>query len=165
MTSRRGGSQACTKPVEVSLPSSWRVYQRPPSRGSMMTSAIGASPMWWRLGHHEVMPAVKTSKAFSGVAGTTTDRWTDSTVWIILLLADRLLESRERALPHLVEVAAQDRQPGRIDLVQAACARLAVDHQADVLEHLQVLGDRGPAHRELGRELADRPRAVGQAVE
>src|SRR3954466_7187881 len=111
------------------------------------------------------MPAVKTSNAFSGVARTTTDRRIDSIVWIILLLAHRLLEGRKRALPHLVEIGPQDREPGGVDLIEAARSRLAVDHQADVLEHLQVLGDRGAAHRQLGRELAHRPRAVREAVE
>ena len=36
----------------------------------------------------------------------------------------------------------------------------AVTHETGVLEDPQVLRDRGPAHRQLGGELPDRPRAV-----
>ena len=38
------------------------VYQRPPTNGSTTTFSIGASPMWWLAGHHDVISSVKTSK-------------------------------------------------------------------------------------------------------
>ena len=38
-------------------------------------------------------------------------------------------------------------------------------HQPRVLEHLEVLRDRGPADRQLAGELADRARALGEALE
>src|SRR4051812_50193874 len=105
----------------------------------MMTSAIGAEPMWWAAGHHPVIPDVKTSKARSGGAGTAIDRRIDSTAWIIGLLGDGLLEGRERALPHLVEVGAQDRQAGRVDLVEPAGGRPCDEPQPAVPEHPEVV--------------------------
>src|SRR5919198_453261 len=71
-TNRLPGSHSTTWPVEVSLPSMWRVYHRPPSWGSMTISLIGALPMWWSLGHHDVICAVNTSKARADDTGTTT---------------------------------------------------------------------------------------------
>src|SRR3954463_15110955 len=113
------------------------------------------------------MPAVNTSNAISCDAATTTWRRTDSTVPTIVRssFVRRSLEGGQRALPEPVEVGAQDRQPGRVDAVEAARARLAVDDQPDVLEHLEVLGHGWAADRQLGRQLAHRPRPVGQAVE
>ncbi len=57
-----GASYAVTTPVSVSEPSVCLVYQRPPTNGSMTTFSIGASPMWWPAGHHDVISSVKTSK-------------------------------------------------------------------------------------------------------
>src|SRR3954466_13264957 len=102
------------------------------------------------------MPEVKTSKARSRAAGTTTERRIGSSVCI----TEGLLEGGQRALPHAVQVGAQDLQAGRVDLVEAPRAGLAVDHQPDVLEHLQVLGDGGAADRQVGGELADGAGAV-----
>src|SRR3954452_24676611 len=111
------------------------------------------------------MPAVNTSNAVCCDAATTTWRRTDSTVPTIALsfFVCRSFKGGQRALPEPVEVGAQDRQPGWVDLVQAACARLTVDDQPDVLEHLEVLGHGGAADRQLGRQLAHRSRTVGQA--
>ena len=79
-TNRPGGSHAVTTPVSVSVPSSWRVNQRPPTRGSMTISWIGAEPMWCAGGHHDVMSAVKISNAAAGATSTTTSRRTASTI-------------------------------------------------------------------------------------
>jgi hypothetical protein len=43
--------------------------------------------------------------------------------------------------------------------------RSPVDDQAGVLEHAQVLGDRRSADRQLGGQLADRPRSASQQLE
>jgi hypothetical protein len=50
-------------------------------------------------------------------------------------------------------------------VIQAAGAVGAVDHQAGVLEHLQVLGHCGAADRQLTRQLADRERTAREALE
>ena len=73
LTAKRApGSQARTCPTTTSVPSSWCVYQRPPTNGSMIDFTIGVAPMLWVLGHQPSMPAVKTSKARCGLASTTT---------------------------------------------------------------------------------------------
>src|SRR5207237_258688 len=65
ITSRCGGSQTSTRPQSHSLPSTPRSYHRPPSRGSMMASAISAWPMWYSRGHQVLNEPVKTRNAFS----------------------------------------------------------------------------------------------------
>ena len=51
----------------------------------MTISWIGAEPMWWAGGHHDVMSAVKISKAAAGATSTTTSRRTASTIVSMLL--------------------------------------------------------------------------------
>lgn len=51
------------------------------------------------------------------------------------------------------------------DLVDAPGAVGMVGDQACLLEHPQVLGDRGPADRELTGDLADGLGAPGEALE
>ena len=53
----------------------------------------------------------------------------------------------------------------RIDEVDAARAFGAVGNQARLLQYLEVLRDRGPAHRQRARELADRRRPRLQPLE
>jgi hypothetical protein len=80
-------------------------------------------------------------------------------------LLDGLLVGRQGFAPELVEVGAQLGDPVRIELVDAARAQRAIDHQPGGLEHLEVLRDGGSADRQLAGELADRARAVGEALE
>src|SRR3954449_8542936 len=92
--------------------------------------------------------AVKTVNARSMGAATVIS-WrmvVPSAVVMTLLRAvfDGVLVGGERAGPERVELAAQLRQPVAVDLVDAAVPVPAVDHQPRVLEHLEVLGDRGP---------------------
>ena len=63
---------------------------------------------------------------------------------------------RGRAKPHRGE-------PGRVELVEPAVADRAVDDQAGVLQHLQVLGDRRPADRQPRRQLPHRQRTGREA--
>jgi hypothetical protein len=72
-----------TKPVDDSVPSVCLVYHRPPVCGSTTICSIGADPMWWSLGHHDVMSAVKSVKARSGPTSTTISRRIGSTVSIM----------------------------------------------------------------------------------
>ena len=72
-TTRAGGSHASTWPQSQSLPSVPRSNQRPPTRGSMRTSAQSAAPMWCdAIGHQAPMLAVKTSNAIARGARTST---------------------------------------------------------------------------------------------
>jgi hypothetical protein len=87
--------------------------------------------------------------------------------WILSLfgLFDPRREVGERLRPELVEVGPYRAHTGGIDLVEPLPADLLVRHETDVLEHLQVLRDRRPAHRELERKVADRTRAIGKPLE
>jgi len=86
--------------------------------------------------------------------------------WVLLLrLFDGELVGRQGAIPELIEVGAQLAEAVAVDLVDAAVAGAAVDNETRVLEHLEVLGDRGPADGQPAGELADRARASGDALE
>ena len=65
----------------------------------------------------------------------------------------------------VIEVLAQKLEPVGVGSVEPAGADLSIEHQADVLEHLEVLRDGGPAHRESRGDLSDRQGSVAQAVE
>lgn len=67
--------------------------------------------------------------------------------------------------PEGVEVLAQRRRRLRIDLVDATRTRRSVEHQAHLLEHLEMLRHGGTAYRELSGELPDRERAPAQPLE
>ena len=67
--------------------------------------------------------------------------------------------------PEPLEIGAKRAEPSGIDLIDAAIAVGPVDDQSRILEHPQVLRDGGTAHRELAGELADRPWALGEALE
>ena len=58
-------------------------------------------------------------------------------------------------IPERVELRAQGRQAGGVGLVDAPVALGAVHHQARILEHPQVLGDRGAADRQITGKLAN----------
>src|SRR5580693_7574639 len=82
-TSRSPGCHTRTWPIVTSLPSSLRVYQRPPVNGSMIDCVGGVAPMPWVLGHQRSMPLVNTSKACCGVAATTTDLRTGAMLMVL----------------------------------------------------------------------------------
>src|SRR5882672_5520898 len=84
---------------------------------------------------------------------------------LLVLLFDGGLECRQGLVPEPVEVCAQRADPVRIELVDAAGADLHVAHETGVLEHLQMLGDGRPAHRQLGRQLTDRTGSLAKALE
>src|SRR5579863_4850600 len=67
--------------------------------------------------------------------------------------------------PEPVELCAEFGETGWIDRVDAAIARLPVDHQPGFLERLEMLRDGRPADRQSKGEIADRGRALGQALE
>ena len=80
-------------------------------------------------------------------------------------LGGRLLETLEGAGPEQIEIAAQELETGLVELVHAAGALGAVDHEVRILQHLQVLGDRRPAHGQVAGEHADRQRPFGQPLD
>ena len=53
--------------------------------------------------------------------------------------------------------------PIGVNAIDATGTGGSVDNQAGVLEHLQVLRHRRPAHRQPGRQLPHRLRPIGQA--
>src|SRR5437879_2919307 len=88
--------------------------------------------------------------------------------WSLLLLLSLfhgLLERTKSPIPELVEVGAQGAHALGIELIQPPGPLLAVDHQARLLEHLEVLGDRGTRDRQLSGELTHRAGAFGQELE
>src|SRR4029453_5274469 len=113
------------------------------------------------------MSAVKTANARSADTGTTISRRTDSTAWITAahLCLGCLPERGQRPLPELVQVSPQNGEPRGIDLVEPSCAIPTIADEADVLEHLQVLRDGGPADGQLARQVTDRSRPVGEPIE
>src|SRR6266498_1703730 len=133
-----------------------------------MICSIGAEPMWCALGHHDVMSLVKSSKARAWSTSTTTSRRIASTVSIMVLasfIPCSLLEGGQRTLPKPVEMPAQQRDALRVDLVQPPRSLMGVEDQADILEHLQVLGHGRSAHRQHLGELPDGKGTVRQPVE
>ena len=62
-------------------------------------------------------------------------------------------ERGERLCPRLVQPLAERAKAVRVDVVDAARAFGAVGDQARFLQYLEVLRDRGSAHRERVREL------------
>src|SRR5260370_7041734 len=88
--------------------------------------------------------------------------------WSLLLLLSLfhgLLERNKSPIPELVEVRPQGGDALGIELIEPPGALLAVDHQARLLEHLEVLGDRGTSDWQPSRELTHRPGAFGQQLE
>src|SRR3954452_6099696 len=83
-------------------------------------------------------------------------RWSRPARSSLLLgvLLDGPLEGRERLVPELVEVAAQSVHPVRVELIDPTRAVGPVDHEAGVLQHPEVLGDRRPADGQIAGDLA-----------
>src|SRR4051794_19508822 len=114
------------------------------------------------------MSRVKSSKARAWPTSTTTSRRMASTVSIMLLAFPirrcTFLKGRERTFPEAVQVAAELGQALGIGLVEPAGADLAVEDQADVLEHLEMLGDGRTADRQHVGQLSHGQRAGGEVV-
>src|SRR5262245_17795459 len=66
------------------------------------------------------------------------------------------LERGERLIPELIEPGPQRTEPVGVDVVDATGAFRPVRHQARLLQHLEMLRHRGPAHRHAARDGADR---------
>jgi len=75
---------------------------------------------------------------------------------IAVLRLGQLGHARERELPELVEPRARGREPARLEPIDVALPLALEPDQLGVFEDPQVLGHRGSAHGELGRDLADR---------
>src|SRR5919106_200876 len=82
--------------------------------------------------------------------------------WVVV---DRLAVVRDGAAPERVELVAQRPYAGGVEPVDApSSGRLVVD-EARLFEHLQVLGDRRPADRQLIGEFAHGTWSFRQALE
>jgi hypothetical protein len=75
------------------------------------------------------------------------------------------LECAEGAGPDLIEVGAEARDAGRIELIEAAGSVPGIEHEARFFEDAEMLRDRGPADGHDGGELVDGERTVGETVE
>ena len=78
-------------------------------------------------------------------------------------------ERSERGLPELLEIGAYGGEPVRVDGVDAPVALRPVPHEFRLLQDLEVLADRGSAHRtrngQVTGDLGDRHRAAGYELE
>src|SRR5260370_33156289 len=84
---------------------------------------------------------------------------------LLLSLFRGLPERNKSPIPELVEVRPQGGDALGIELIEPPGALLAVDHQARLLEHLEVLGDRGTSDWQPSGELTHRAGAFGQQLE
>src|SRR5256886_15728837 len=130
------------------------IRQTPPGRGSSVASV----PIHMTI----FAGSVKYSKTLSGLAATRTSCSTRLSVLLcsaaisldpLLPLGD-LLQPRQTARQNLGEKVVQLREPLRSHAQNPPRALAALAHQPDVLEHLEVLGDRGLCDREVRRNLA-----------
>src|SRR5262249_37041608 len=123
----------------------------PPGRGSSMTS----EPF------HCAMRAGSTKKenTTSGLALMRISRTTGSLA-LVTIVPPALFrlggegQAFEPARPELVEEFPQPRQRFRSRLVQATIAVTTLANQARCLQHLEMLRDRRPRHREVRGYLA-----------
>src|SRR3954462_1714227 len=120
----------------------------------MIAFVIGDFPMWWLRGHQLSKSSVKIRNASSTVAFTVIDFRTGTSVGSSMLVVtapprfrafDAFLECDQGDSPELIEILAQGRESFRIELVEPTVPARTIDHQAGILQHPQMLGDRGPA--------------------
>ena len=113
--------------------------------------------------------SVNTAKARSiGASTTICLRTTAASAWVMTSppsVVRRRPVAGQRPVPERVELVAQRGHAGRVEPIDPARARGALGDEPRVLEHLQVLGHRRPADRQLVGQLADRPRPLGQALD
>jgi hypothetical protein len=72
-------------------------------------------------------------------------------------------ERTEGLTPELFEIFAQSFKAGRVQLIQAAIAHRAVDHQVRLFQDAEVLRYRRAADREVFGQFPDGYRSVEQA--
>src|SRR5262249_46231812 len=84
---------------------------------------------------------------------------------LLAWLLDGRLVGRQCLAPEALELAAKRAETVRVELIDAVLSRAAVDDEARILQHLQVLRDGRPADRQLARELGDGLRPPGQPLE
>src|SRR5262249_52267714 len=77
----------------------------------------------------------------------------------------RHLELRERVGPEALEVVAQSFDAGWVELVESSRPVRPIDDEMRPFEHLEVLRNRRPGHREIAREIANRDRTVEQPLD
>src|SRR5215208_3148000 len=112
----------------------------------MTVSAFSPATECVFTGHQIAMSVVKSSKASSTGRRTTTDFLITASLvcWLIgLSFLCGFLEGRERVLPEALEVLAQLGERVAVDAVIVARALSAVADEARLLEHAEVLRDRG----------------------
>jgi hypothetical protein len=66
--------------------------------------------------------------------------------------------------PEAVEIRSEIGESGQVDLVETARPDGAVADEMSILEHTQVLRDRGAADGKAGGEIAHRARPSAQAI-
>src|SRR5262245_24115306 len=115
------------------------------------------------------MPSVKRENARSRLVLTRTLWRTGavtgsmvvvSVVMILLELFRFLPERAERLVPELIQVLSQGVEALDLEGVEAPGPLCRVRHELRILEHAEMLRDRGPADRELPGELPDCERTV-----
>src|SRR5436190_23007952 len=119
-----------------------------------------------RAGHQLVSPSVNTRNATSGGRATVIVLRSVRSVTSMLLsfqFAFRCrLEGGQRLWPELVEIRAELGDRLGLDPVDASSADAALGDETGVLQHLEVLGDRGPADRKLTGQVTNRPGPVAE---
>src|SRR6185503_6136281 len=118
-----------------------------------------------RSGHQVAISAVKTSNARPTGTFTVTDSSTTrSLVSCIIRLSflGGFLEGRECVLPEALEVLAQLGERVAVDAVVMARALGAVADEPGLLEHAEMLRDRGTRDVQATRELDDRLRPAAE---
>src|SRR5207253_9960762 len=175
ISSRWGGSHATTRPQSHSLPSTPRSYQRPPSRGSRIASAISAWPMWNSRGHQVLNELVKTRNAFSIGTPTVVRPLRAGLVDVSLMACSclqvvgrrlgGLLIRLERLTPDAIEVGPQRIYSSRVDLIDPARALGPAQDQPAILEHPKVLRHRRPGDRQLFCQFPHGPGVLSQQLE
>src|SRR5258705_5920080 len=155
---------------------------RPPATASTRHST-SVLPMWYSGGHHVPKPSTKTRKQVSMDAATSRSRTTGSmavSVMTALSFARRGRlgggdvqgmgglggdgEAVEGSRPHPVEIGAEHVEPSRIEPVDPARPRLAVDDEPGLAQDPEVQRDGRAGDGQLGCQLADGSRALGQEV-
>src|SRR5579872_400210 len=92
----------------TSLPSSCRVNHLPLVPGSSTDSTAGVLPTWWVLGHHRSIFSVKTLKAVSWLASTSSSfRMGSIVIFVFLSLLGNLLEAFHRLAPEAIQILPQ----------------------------------------------------------
>lgn len=79
------------------------------------------------------------------------------------LLFHFAFECTEGLAPELFEIFAQSLKAGRVELIQAAIARRAIDHQVRLFQDAEVLRYRRPADGEVFGQFSDGYRSVKEA--